>query len=208
MTLQMTLYRISRLLLLWLFKIIFRLEIKGRKNLPHTGGFIIASNHLSYLDPAVVGAACPRTLNFMARHDLFTIPILGAFIRSVGVIPIRRNFADIASIKEALGHLRQARGIALFPEGSRSAGDGLRRDAQPGIGFMAVRSQTPVVPAFINGTQRALGRHARLIRLTKIRVYFGKPIYPKHTDRKDNYEYFASRVMQEINRLSQDSFAK
>jgi 1-acyl-sn-glycerol-3-phosphate acyltransferase len=204
----MTLYRISRLLLFFLFKIIFRLEIKGRKNLPRAGGFILASNHLSYLDPAVVGAACPRTLNFMARHDLFAVPIFGAFIRSVGAIPIRRNSADIASIKEALRHLRQARGIALFPEGSRSTGEGLSRDVQPGIGLMAVRSQVPVVPTFVNGTQRALGRHARFIRPTKIRVYFGKPIYPNHADRKNSYEYFASRVMQEINRLSQGSLVK
>ena len=84
----MTLYRISRILLLLLLKIFFRLEVKGRENIPHADGFILASNHLSYLDPTVLGVACPRPLNFMARHDLFAIPIFGAFIRSVGAIPI------------------------------------------------------------------------------------------------------------------------
>jgi len=198
----MTLYRICRVLLLFLLKSFFRLEVKGRENLPRAGGFILASNHLSYLDPTVLGAASPRPLHFMARHDLFEIPIFGAFIRNVGAFPVRRNFADIAGIKEALRYLRKAQGIVLFPEGSRYSGNGLSQEVQPGVGLMAMRSQTPVVPAFINGTQRALGRHARFIRPAKIRVYFGKPIYPKHIDRKDDYGYFASRVIQEINRLN------
>ena len=200
----MILYRISSTLLLFLWKFSFRLEVKGRENIPRTGGFILASNHLSYLDPTVLGAACcPRTLNFMARHDLFTIPVFGAFLRAVGAIPIRRNFADITSIKEALRRLRKEQGIVLFPEGTRSSGELLSKNFQAGIGLIAIRSQAPVIPALINGTQRVFGRHARFIRPAKVRVCFGKPIYPKRTDRRDNYEYFTNRVMQEINRLSQ-----
>ncbi|MGD9014831.1 MAG: lysophospholipid acyltransferase family protein [Candidatus Omnitrophota bacterium] len=201
----MILYRISSTLLLFLWKFFFRLEVKGKENIPRTGGFILASNHLSYLDPTVLGAACcPRTLNFMARHELFSIPILGAFIRAVGAIPIKRNFADITSIKEALRYLRKEQGIVLFPEGTRSSGELLSNNFQPGIGLIAIRAQAPVIPALINGTQKALARHARFIKPAKVRVYFGKPIYPKRTDGKDNYEYFANRVMHEINRLSQE----
>ena len=197
------LYRISRFLVRAFAKIIFRLEVRGINVIPRTGGFILASNHASYLDPIVLGAACPRQLNFMARHDLFAIPIFGAFIRNVGAFPLRRNSADITSIKEALRRLRQAQGLVLFPEGSRSS-DGLRQEAQPGIGFMAAKSQVPVVPVFINGTHRALGRYARFIRPTKIRVYFGKPIYPENIDSRNNYEDFARIIMQEINRLGEE----
>ena len=187
-----------------LLKIVFRLEVKGRGNIPDTGGFILASNHVSYLDPLVLGVACSRQLSFMARHDLFGVPVLGVWLRNVGAFPLRRNFADIASIKEAIRRLRQAEGLVLFPEGSRSF-QGSVQDAQPGIGFMAAKSQVPVVPAFVKGTQRALGRHARLIRPTKIRVYFGKLIYPENSGLKDSYGYFADRVMQEIRRLGHDN---
>lgn len=202
-------------------KILFRLEVKGERNIPHAGGFILASNHASYLDPVVLACACPRKLNFMARHDLFTIPVLGALISRIGAFPLRRNFADIASIKEALRRLQKAGGLLLFPEGSRSL-DGLSQDVQSGIGFMAAKSQAPVVPAFIKGSQRAFGRNARFIKPTKIRVYLGKPIYPvrpmrptekikerpnrvhpKNSNLEDNYGEFANKIMQEINRLNQ-----
>ena len=79
-----TLYKTTKYFALALVKIFFRLEVKGRDNIPRTGGFILASNHASYLDPIVLAAACPRVLNFMARHDLFVIPVFGAFIRAVG----------------------------------------------------------------------------------------------------------------------------
>jgi 1-acyl-sn-glycerol-3-phosphate acyltransferase len=197
-------YRISRFLLIPLLKIFFRLEIKGKNNIPKAGGFILASNHVSYLDPIVLGVCCPRQLNFMARHDLFTIPIFGPFLRAVGAFPLRRNFADIASIKEALRRLSENKAIVLFPEGSRSFKEH-STDVQPGIGFMVKKSQVPVVPAFINGTQRALGRHARFIRPTKIRVHFGKMIYPNSSEFNNSYINFASKVMREIKLLSQES---
>lgn len=184
-------------------KIIFRLEAKGRENIPRAGGFIIASNHTSYLDPVVLAASCGRQLNFMARHDLFTIPLFGAFIRSLGSFPIRRNAVDITSIKEALEYLRQERGLLIFPEGGRSL-DELVKKPEPGIGLMAVKSGVPVVPAFIKGALRAFGRNARFIRPFKIKVYFGKPVYPNDIHLRDNYEHFADRIMQEINRLSQE----
>lgn len=197
------LYRISRFLALLFLRFFFRLEVKGRENLPGAGGFVLASNHASYLDPVVLGVACPRQLNFMARHDLFNIPIFGTFIRNVGTFPVRRNFADIASIKEALRRLGQGQGLLFFPEGTRSF-SGVVQRAQPGIGFVAAKSQVPVVPVFINGTQRALGRGARFIRPAKIKVCFGQPIHPKHSALKDDYRNIAGRIMQEIERLNHE----
>ena len=224
--------RITRLLAFWFFKCFCRLEVKGRDNIPRVGGFILASNHVSFLDPPLVAGACPRQLNFMARDDLFTIPIFGAFIRAAGSFPVRRDSTTIASIKQALRCLQKAEGLLLFPEGGRTFG-GLVKRVERGIGFIALKSQAPVVPVFINGSQRALARNARFIKPAKIRVYFGKPIYPtrpmhpvrnfisngvhptgrmeersngvypKNSNLKDDYRGFTNRVMQEINRLSQ-----
>jgi len=181
----------------------FQLEVKGRNNIPKAAGFILASNHASYLDPIVLGVASPRKLNFMARHDLFSIPFFGSLIRNVGAFPLRRNSADIASLKEALRRLQQARGLLLFPEGSRAFG-GSAQKAEPGVGFIAARSQAPVVPTFVSGSQRALGHNARFIRLAKVKVYFGKPIYLKNRELKKSYDDFARRVIQEIKRLGQE----
>jgi 1-acyl-sn-glycerol-3-phosphate acyltransferase len=99
----------------------------------------------------------------------------------------------------------------------------LSENVQPGIGFMAAKSKSPVVPVFINGTHKAFGRHARFIRPTKVKIYFGKPIYPvrpmrpteKNEERsngvypendkgKFDYEEFANRIMREIKQLSQE----
>ena len=195
------LYSIMRFLSWLITKILFRLDIKGRENIPEAGGFILASNHASYLDPVVLGAACSRRLNFIARHDLFLIPIFGNLISHLNTFPVRRDKADISGVKEAIHRLKQAGGLVLFPEGGRSLG-GLVKRVEAGIGFIAAKSKVPVIPAFVKGSERALGRNARLIRPTKIKVRFGKAIYPNSDEIKENYEDFANRIMHEINQLS------
>jgi 1-acyl-sn-glycerol-3-phosphate acyltransferase len=210
-------YKVLRFLSFLLCKLLFRLEIKGRNNIPRTGGFIVASNHVSYLDPIILGIACPRELNFMARHDLFTIPFLGTLLRNVRAFPLRRSFADLTSIKEALRRLHQAGGLVLFPTGTRFS-EGKDNDVQPGIGFMTAKAGVPVVPAFINGTHKALSRYARFIKPHKVRVYFGRPIYPtgsmspggknngiylKDSNLKKDYNDFACSIMQEIRLLGE-----
>ena len=186
------------------FKILFRLEAKGKENIPRIGGFILASNHSSYLDPVLLAvSSCPRQLNFMARHDLFTIPIFGAFIRNARAFPVKRDSADIAGIKESLRRLKQTGGLLVFPEGGRSVGQ-MGMKVESGIGFIAAKSQVPVVPVFINGAGKALGRNARFVKPAKIKIYFGKPTYFKNSGPdKDTYEDFANRIMQDIKRLSQ-----
>lgn len=199
----MSLYAILRFLVKALTKIIFRLEVEGRNNIPVKGGFILASNHASYLDPIVLGVACPRKLSYMARHDLFSVPFLGALMLRAGAFPLRRDYADVGSIKEALRRLAQAAGLVLFPEGSRSLG-GLAEKAEPGVGFIAAKSGVPVVPTFIEGTNKALARGARFIRPAKVRVYFGKPVNAEADRLKNNYGEFAIRIIQEIKRIRQE----
>ena len=180
-------------------KILFRLEAEGVDNIPRKGGFILASNHVSYLDPIILGAICPRRLNFMARNDLFDIPILGRLIRTLGAFPLKRDSVDIGSVKLALRCLQQSNGLLVFPEGSRTSSGVIER-VKPGVGFIAGRCNVPVVPAFIKGSQKAWGRNARFIHPSKIKVFFGKLIYPDNT-KKNDYEIFTERVIQEIKKL-------
>lgn len=187
-----------KLLAIILAKILFRLEVRGKENVPGKGGFILASNHASYLDPVILGVACPRQLNFMARDDLFNIPLFGRLIRSVGAFPLKRYSADISGMKEALRRLSQGWGLVVFPEGSR-AFDGLFNKVQPGIGFLAIKSKVVLIPAFIEGTHRALRRGSRFIRPAKIKVHFGQQI--KIESSRVNYQDIAQKVTQEIKRI-------
>lgn len=153
----------------------FDLDVRGQHHVPREGSFVVASNHISFMDPVVLGVACPRRLRFMARSDLFGQIILGTFLRAVGVIPLRRGEHDVTAIKTALSTLRKGEAIGLFPEGTRQL-TGKLGFAKRGVGLLAVSAQVPIVPALIQGTFEALPPHAKRFHRAKIRVAFGPMI--------------------------------
>jgi len=169
------LYFFLRLLAILLFKFFFRFEVTGREYLPKKGGFLLVSNHASYLDPVALGIASSRPLYFFARWDLFKNPFFGELLRALHAFPVRIGKMDKRAIQESLEKLKEGRILVLFPEGTR-AKDGSLRDGHVGAGFLAVRSGVPVVPAYLRGTFEAFPRGAKWIRFRKIFVHFGKPI--------------------------------
>jgi len=172
--------------------------VRGRKYIPKKGGFILAANHVSYLDPVAVGVACPRRLNFMARHDLFCNHWFSWFMSAVGAFPIKRDSADLSALKEAMRRVRSGEPLVLFPEGSRRF-NGTSTEPQPGIGFLAARLNVPVIPALIKGTDKALPKGAKFIFPAKVSVYFGKQIL---IERGMSYQDVAQTIMKNINSLS------
>lgn len=191
-------YAMLKSIIFLIFKFFFQIKIYGQDNLPKKGGFILASNHLSYLDPLVLGVACPRQLNFMARHDLFRNPFFSWLITSVNAFAVKRNSPDLSALKEAMARLRQGKAVVLFPEGSRQV-EGLSPDAQPGIGFLVIKTAVPVIPVLISGTRKILPKGARLIRPGKISVHFGKQI---SLERSMPYQDIAKAIMENIRHLS------
>lgn len=161
----------------------------------------MASNHLSHLDPVVLGVACPRKLNFMARHDLFLNRFFGGLISRLGAFPVRRNTADRSALKEAIERLNRGGGLLLFPEGTRqSAGTGDKDSVpQAGIGFLAAKVDVPVIPAYIKGTQAALPKGARRIKPGRVSVSFGEKI---NFERRLPYHEIAQVIMANITQLS------
>ena len=160
----------------WLvFRFRFGLEVVGQEHVPKTGPFIIASNHISFLDPPLVGVACPRRLRFMARADLFGHTLLGLFLRGVRVIPLRRGEADVSAVRAALAALQDGEPVAIFPEGTRQL-SGTLGTAKRGVGLLAEAARVPVIPALVQGTRQALPPDARRLYPSKIRVAFGPPI--------------------------------
>jgi 1-acyl-sn-glycerol-3-phosphate acyltransferase len=195
-------YNISTLIINILAKILFRIKVYGRENIPKKGGVILASNHLSYLDPGIVGVgAWPRKVNFMARDSLFSVPILSGWMKAVGVIPVKRKSADLSALKQALRFGRSGHCLGLFPEGERQL-PGSLGDAQAGVGFLASRLGVPVIPVFIKGSDKCLPRGSKLLRLKKISVFYGKQI---PIEGGSSYYDIAQGIMAHIRSLGEES---
>lgn len=200
-------YFIVRNIVLLLFKIILHLKVYGRENVPKKGAFILASNHVSYLDPPALSCASPRVLHFMARHDLFNNRAFGALIRALNAFPVKRGGIDPSAFKEAIERLKNGQVLLIFPEGKRSV-IGELGAPQPGIGFLSITAEVPILPAYINGTREALPKGARFIKPGPISVSFGKIIEPKNlmysSDKKEAYGQLANYVMNEIKNLKKE----
>jgi 1-acyl-sn-glycerol-3-phosphate acyltransferase len=190
---------ILRSLSVLIFKLLFRIQAVGRENIPRKGGFIIASNHLSYLDPVAVGISCPRALNYMARHDLFTNRWFSWLLYGAHAFPVKRNSADLTALKEAIHRVRQGKGLLVFPEGTRQDKGASPVQPQAGVGFLAEKLGVPVVPAFVKGTEKAFPKGAKGVTPGKVIVYFGKQI---HIERGMPYQEVADLIMAGIRGLS------
>ncbi len=133
----------------------------GAERLPREGGFILIANHISWMDPPWIEFALGRAVRFMAKYELFQIPVLGFLLRAIGCFPVRRGEADREAMATALRVLAAGHSVGFFPEGHRSPNAALLR-AHPGIVLLARRSAAPLVPLAITGSERArLGRFWR-----------------------------------------------
>jgi len=195
------LYRTGWVLVRGLARLLFRLEVYGESNVPLEGALVLASNHLSLLDPPLIGCACPRELRYVAKAELFRIPLLKSLFRRLGGFPVERGAADVGAIRTALQHLREGRAVLIFIEGTRGTGESLLPPT-PGATLLARQSGAPVLPTAIIGTHRAMPKGAKLPRLTKVKIAFGKPVtyaelFGERTDRAAR-DAFTEYVMEQI----------
>ncbi|CAH1221353.1 1-acyl-sn-glycerol-3-phosphate acyltransferase [Paenibacillus plantiphilus] len=158
------LYKVCRGLLRFLYAIFFRFEAHGLENIPATGPVVLASNHISFFDPPTVGIKLDRMVHFMAKAELFRIPLFGPLIRGVGAFPVKRGGVSKDAIRSAITLLEAGGVMGIFPEGTRNAGDAM---GKKGAAMIALRSKSTVVPCAI------IGKYG-LFR--KMRIYYGKPI--------------------------------
>lgn len=202
------LYTILKPIAVLLMRLYFRLEARGAEHVPRTGALLLVSNHSSVLDPPLVGGASPRPLCFLAKQELFDIPLFGRFIRAVNARPVRREGSDARALKAALRILEEGKALLVFPEGTRGP-EGTLREAKPGAGMLAVLSGATVVPVFITGSGRALPRGAVVPRPGKAIVRFGPPLTFKTKavgresteGRKDAYRAATEEMMRAIAQL-------
>jgi 1-acyl-sn-glycerol-3-phosphate acyltransferase len=188
----MSLYSLGKGLFYTYFKIFNRVEAVGVENVPKDGGLLACSNHISALDPPLLGTMFPRKVHFMAKAELFSIPILGKLIKGLGAFPVRRGLGDKQALRTGIQLLNEQKVMGIFPEGTRSK-DGKLQKGLAGSAFFALKSDAQVVPCAIVGSYAPF---------RKIKIYFGKPVpLDDLKDQKGATQLATDRIMLHIQQL-------
>lgn len=192
----MRLYWIARNIIHGIARVLWRVRASGAERSPRSGALILAANHRSYLDPPILGAFFPRQVSYMAKSELFDIPVFGKLIAAVGAYPVSRHGSARAAIKRSLDVLRSGRTVGIFPEGTRNL-DGAA-ELRQGVALLASLADCPVVPAALVGTADAM-------RLHQIKVAYGSPMRLPEGRKatRDDLAKFTDDVMSAIRALAE-----
>lgn len=168
-----------------LLKAVWRPRVSGLDNVPRTGGVILASNHLSFVDSVVIPAVAPRKVVFLAKSDYFTgTGVKGslqrAWFEAMGMLPVDRDDTRSAleSLDVALDVLRRGEAFGIYPEGTRSR-DGRLYRGRTGAAHLALTAGVPIVPVGLRGTERIQPIGSSVPRIVPVQVAFGAPIDPR-----------------------------
>ncbi|HWT04991.1 MAG TPA: lysophospholipid acyltransferase family protein [Xanthomonadales bacterium] len=194
----MTFYRFSHIAVGLLFRILFRFRVIGAEKVPPDGGVIIAANHISNFDPPMLGISLPRPVSYMAKKELFALPILKTILPWLYAFPVDREAGGTGALRAALRMLKEGRCVGIFPEGGRNVSG--TNDEKAGAAFLAAASGAPVVPAAIVGTRR-------LRPFARVTVVFGDPMHVvrNRQSKEDDLEKGAAEIMQRIRTLEESN---
>ena len=149
-----------------------RSRVEGLERVPHTGAFLLVSNHLNLVDPPVLGALIPRRITFMAKQELFGVPVVGWVVKWYGAFAVRRGQADRQALRTATEVLERGGVLGMFPEGTRSK-TGAMKEALPGAALIAVTTSRAVLPVAVIGTERITSPLA-FLRRPEITIRIGE----------------------------------
>lgn len=195
----MTLYEFAKGMFRFQFKLM-GWNIQGVENMPAEGPVILAINHQSIWDPLVVASSLPRKVSFMAKEELFSIPVLGKIFSKLGAFPVKRGQVDMNAIRQSLAILKEGRVLGLFPEGTRSKTGEIQKGL-PGMVLLMEKSKASVVPIKVFGTRNLLTKG-----WGNIAVMVGKPMTAQMLQAPEGVEnrreWIADRIMQAMLELS------
>jgi len=198
---QAALFRYWGRCMMWICRVRYR--VTGLENLDPRQNYIFASNHISLLDTPLLVSQLPRALCFLAKKELFSVPFMGWYLRHQGHIPIERSDpkATLRSMAEAARVIEQERrSLLAFPEGTRST-DGQMLPFKEGTAMLALRSQTPLLPVAVVGTERIMVAKSLEIRGGQVELRLGAPIPVEGLDVKSRGE-LTERLRQAIECLA------
>jgi 1-acyl-sn-glycerol-3-phosphate acyltransferase len=180
------------------------MEKQGNEHIPAQGGALIASNHIAYFDPPLIGSASPRELYYMAKKELFENSLFGWLISKFNAFPISRGSFDREGIKKATEVLREGNALLVFPEGTRSK-DGNLKEPKLGAAKLALDTRVPIVPAYLDYSTNWL---KAFFQRKKIKIKFGSPIKPEEFDgipkNKEGYLSITRQIFERIKDLKED----
>ncbi len=195
----MILHRFVKIIAFLLCKLFFLIRSFNKCNILKRGGVIIACNHMSFLDPVILGAVVFRPVNFMAKKELFDAGrVFGKFLSLLGVFSVSRGSLSKSTVKKAIKILKSKGALVIFPEGGRSR-DGSIQKGEPGCVWLARVSGASIVPVRIYGSDKALPVNRNIFCPYPIKVVFGKPLnaaeYP-YSSIEDITEILMDRISE------------
>ena len=191
---------LARLVGFLAFLVLGPLRVKGRENVPLSGGLLILANHLADADPVVVQFACPRPLHYMAKSELFQIPVFNNLIRMCGAFPVKRGEPDRASIKHAVKLLRMGEVVCVFPEGQLSE-NGELQELKPGIALLARMAECQVICVGLSNTNRIMP-YGKLIPRPSLRFTWAKWGQPRRFGKDTEVEEIVAWAEAELGALT------
>lgn len=166
------LYRVGQAVCRPIMKVFYRYKFINNNSIPHEGAYIIASNHMSFSDPVLLGLGQRRKLFFMAKQELFKNKFFGGLIRALGAFPVERGAGDGKAIKTGEDLIKEGNVMTIFIEGGRTkTGEFMR--PRSGCALVAQQMQVPVIPACITITGNPKHRFAKRV------IHFGDPLTPQ-----------------------------
>lgn len=204
------LYKIGCFLCRMIILLFGGMTVVGQENIPEEGGVIIAPNHLSFIDPPATGVSVKRPVWFMAKSELFKVPVFGSIIRKTHAFPVRRGTADRAAFKQAISLLHEGKMVLIFPEGKRGEPGHLGKPER-GIGLIAIHAKVPVVPIALIGTEKMLPKHFFLMKRHHIKIRIGEPVSLEdlysQPETRETLSEVGQRVMASIEKMLEEENA-
>ena len=191
---------VSKVIIFPIYKLIFRGHLIGRENIPLKSSFILVSNHGSLLDPPLLGHAVGRNISFMAKSELFRIPLLGFIIKSCGAYPVKRGIVDKTTIKIACEKLSNNNSIGIFIDGTRQK-DGRVNKPKQGAALLSFKNQKLLLPVAIVNSHRLFKLKFFIPFFTKIVIKVGKPINPPEGSSKEELRLVTNYLQEKINNM-------
>ncbi|MGK7925721.1 MAG: lysophospholipid acyltransferase family protein [Spirulina sp.] len=178
----------------------FRGRIYGAENVPQDGPLVVASNHASNFDPPIVSNCVCRPVAFMAKEELFKVPVLKQAIELYGAYPVKRSAADRSAIKAALSCLNEGWAVGIFLQGTRTS-DGTITDPKLGAAMIAAKAKAPILPVSLWGTEKILQKGSSLPHIVPVTVRIGKAIEPPNSSKRDELQAVTEKCAAAINSL-------
>ena len=197
---KLTYQLVSKLFVLPIYKFVFRGHLKGIENIPQKNAFIMVSNHGSLLDPPLLGHALGRNISFMAKAELFKIPLLGFIIKACGAYPVKRGIVDKNTIRTACKKLSNNNSIGIFIDGTRQKNGRVNRPKQ-GAAVLAFKNLKLLLPVAIVNSHRLIRFKFFIPLFSKIVIKVGKPVQPPQSSSRDDLNSVTMHLQDKINNL-------